>query len=72
MPEMQGCMRTYEQLHLAAMELRIRLLTEGKEPTESIFIVTHDEYCTILDQPLPIITVNHAERRFYGFKLHVI
>lgn len=65
-------MRTYDELFSAAMSLRMRLLTERKDPTGSVFTITQYEHCVLRNEPLGSLTMAHSERRFCGFKLHVI
>jgi len=65
-------MRTYDELFRAAMSLRYRLLEEQRDPRESIFTVTEQERCILRLQPWNSPTVDHANERFCGFKLHAI
>lgn len=65
-------MRSFDELRHAAIQLREKLLAEGREPLDSVFTVTQHELCVLMDQPWHRAFIDHAEARFYGFKLHVI
>lgn len=65
-------MRTIKELEQSALTLRAKLQEEGKDPLDSMFTVTFDERCLILQEPFTSVTIDHRNKRFCGMKLHVI
>lgn len=65
-------MRNYDELFRAAISLRMRLLTEQRDPTDGVFTITQHEHCVLRDQAWNSVAMDQRTQRFCGFKLHVI
>jgi hypothetical protein len=66
--------RTANELLLSVMSLRRRLIDEGKDPLEGIFVVTRDESRTLKMMPNPAaqIVLDEKRERLCGLKLHIV
>lgn len=65
--------RTYEQMVSDALAQRQKMIDEGRDPLDGIFVCTEWEKLAILDQPPFMVYELNAERdRICGMKLALI
>lgn len=62
--------RTYDEMHLDALKQRQKMINEGRDPKEGIFICTQAEKLSILDRP-PFMNyeLTAARDRICGLKI---
>lgn len=65
--------RTYDEMHKAALAQRHKMIHEGRDPADGIFLCTQTEKLAILDKPPFMVYELSATRdRICGLKIALI